>query len=400
MSNILLADSIVNACGAVGLAATLITLRRRDPRGEATRIVRVALLVVIALLGARAIAWWSGSFLFESLSVAIAALLPLGALLITESFLRRHAPPALKAVVSLAAMTLMLFALLGFAASSLVLVSLALAQVFAFLACAWLILSRDQASLTAAENDALNRLALAAIIIVPFLLTDFRSLMPDVPVRLGGVAALLAGFLMLHSAGGAESARQTAALLFARVGGGAILGLVLAAMAGETDSLAYLRFAVVTMAGVFAIAMAVEALRQGFDRTSPGVLGALATIDGGGCGDMIEKLHAHPVFTSMQELSPDGLAPFDPDLLMGFFDDNPVSRLADFPWGRDATNPAAERVRSLLLTHEATHLLVLQAKPLRLVSLSLPPALADPATETAIALARRILATAGTKETP
>jgi MFS family permease len=400
VNEILLADSIVNACGAVGLAATLATLRRRDPRGAGTRTINAALLVVIGLLATRAAAWWSGSFLFESLSVAIAALLPLGALLITESFLRRHAPRALKAAAAGAAVLLMLGALAGFAASPVLAGLLAAAQVLAFAGCAWLIMTRDKASLTPPENAALDRLAVAAIAIVPFLLTDFRSLVPDVPVRLGGFAALLAGFLMLHNAGGAENWRQTAALLAARLAGGAALGLALAAMAGERDAAACLRFAVVATAGVFAIAMAVEVLRQGFERSSPDVLSALATTAGGARADVLAQLRAHPVFAAARELPPEALVPFDPEMLTGFLAAHPVLRLTDAPWGRPATDPAVERARSLLLTHEATHLLVLEPAPLRLVSLSLPPAAADPAAETAIALARRILAAAHREPAP
>jgi hypothetical protein len=69
-----------------------------------------------------------------------------------------------------------------------------------------------------------------------------------------------------------------------------------------------------------------------------------------------------------------------------------VLRRADAPWGFAPSDPAVERVRSLLAANSATHIVVLSHDPPDLFVLSVPVMLADPATETALALVRRILA--------
>lgn len=45
----LIADSIVNLCGAIGLAVAMLTLYRRDPRGPLTRRLLIALGIIASL---------------------------------------------------------------------------------------------------------------------------------------------------------------------------------------------------------------------------------------------------------------------------------------------------------------------------------------------------------------
>ena len=70
----------------------------------------------------------------------------------------------------------------------------------------------------------------------------------------------------------------------------------------------------------------------------------------------------------------------------------PVLRRADAPWGLAPSDPAVERVASLLAARSATHVVVLAHDPLDLLVLAVPVMLADPATETALALVRKLIA--------
>ena len=67
----LVADSIVDICGALGLAVAMLTLRRRDPRGALTTRFLVAMGLVAALFLLRGLSWWSGSVLLEGLRWAV-----------------------------------------------------------------------------------------------------------------------------------------------------------------------------------------------------------------------------------------------------------------------------------------------------------------------------------------
>jgi hypothetical protein len=89
MSPGVIADSIVNLCGAIGLSVAMMTLYRRDPRSPLTRRLLVALGVTAVLFFVRGVAWWGGSAWLDRLSLLPAALVPLGALIVTEGILRR-----------------------------------------------------------------------------------------------------------------------------------------------------------------------------------------------------------------------------------------------------------------------------------------------------------------------
>ena len=63
----------------------------------------------------------------------------------------------------------------------------------------------------ASENRSIGRLAVGAILVIPFVLTDFQVLAPDIPVRLGALGALLVVTAVLIAGGGAETRRQAVA---------------------------------------------------------------------------------------------------------------------------------------------------------------------------------------------
>ena len=81
MTPSVIADSIVNLCGAIGLGVAMIALHRRDPRGPLTRRLLLALGVAALLFLLRGVAWWSGSAWLDRMSLIPAALVPLSALI-------------------------------------------------------------------------------------------------------------------------------------------------------------------------------------------------------------------------------------------------------------------------------------------------------------------------------
>ena len=98
MTSGVIADSIVNLCGAIGLCVAMFALHRRDPRSPLTQRLLVMLGIAAMLFFTRGIAWWTGSVWLDRLSLIPAAAVPLGALIVTEGILRRHAPRAIKTV--------------------------------------------------------------------------------------------------------------------------------------------------------------------------------------------------------------------------------------------------------------------------------------------------------------
>src|SRR4029077_7374444 len=96
MSPSVAADAVVNLSAAFGILTAMGALARRDPRGPLTRRLMFVLGVAAVLFLLRGIAWWSGSGWLDRLSLLPAASVPLGALVLTEGMLRRHAPRMVK----------------------------------------------------------------------------------------------------------------------------------------------------------------------------------------------------------------------------------------------------------------------------------------------------------------
>ena len=388
----MITDSIVNLCGAIGLAVAMVTLHRRDPKGSLTRRLLIALGLIASLFLVRGMAWWSGSEFLNDLSAIPAALIPLGALIVTEGILRRHAPRAAKITMLSGGIFIGLAGAAGF--EPLVTpaaILLALFQLAGFAVCAFLLATRDPATLMASENRGIGRLAVGAILVIPFILTDFRVLMPDIPVRLGALGALLVVTAILIAESGAETQRQALLLTLLRLGSSALLGVAAAFVAPDVDAAQVMRFCAIAIAGVLTIALMVDALRAHFEAQVPGLLTSVAASPAQTRDALIAELARHPIFESARRYRESDLAAYDPVLLRDFLSSRRVLRRPDAPWGLVVTDPAVERVVSLMKANSATHLIVLSHDPLDVIALAVPVISADPATETALALVRRLL---------
>ena len=387
------ADSIVNLCAAIGLAVAMLALHRRDPGGAFTRRLLFLLGVVAALFFIRGLAWWHESAWLDRLSLLPAATVPLGALIVTEGILRRHAPRPVKQIAVAGAVLLGLGGALGLEAwSTPYAIALALFQLAGFVTCALLLALRDRSQLHPSENRSIGRLAVGALLVIPFIVTDFQALSPDMPVRLGALGALLVVTAVLIAGSSGETQRQGIALAVLRVASAALLGAAAAFIADDLDAAQIMRFSVVAIAGVLTIGLMTDTMRAWFEAQAPGMLNSIATSSVATREELIAELMRQPLFESARRLREQELGPYDPPLLRDLLASRPVLRRADAPWGRATADPAVERVTSLLSANSATHVVVLSHDPADLFVLAVPVMLADPASETALALVRRLLA--------
>lgn len=395
MTSGVVADSIVNLCGAVGLAVAMIAFHRRDPRGPLTRRLLFLLGVVAALFLIRGIAWWSDSPALDWLSAIPAALVPLGALLVTEGILRRHAPRLLKRIAIYGALLLGLGGVLGLESWAMpYAIALSLFQLAGFAACALLLATRDRSQLLASENRSVGRMAIGALLVIPFIITDFQALTPGMPVRLGALGALLVVTAVLIAGSSGETRRQAVAMALLRLCSGVVLGVASAFLAPDVDAAQMIRFAAVAVAGVLSIGLMTDTLRAYLELQAPGVLNALAASPAATRQEWIAELARHPIFEGARWLRESDLLSYDPPLLRGLLAARPVLRRSDAPWGLVPTDAAAERMVSLMAAHHASHVIVLAHEPIDVVVLAVPVMLADPATETALAMVRRVLVSA------
>jgi hypothetical protein len=389
----MIADSIVNLCGAIGLCVAMVTLYRRDPRSPLTRRLLVALGIIAALFFVRGAGWWSGSVVLDNLSSIPAALIPLGALIVTEGILRRHAPRPVKIAIVSGGVLLGLGGALGLERlATPYSILLALFQLGGFGVCAWLLAMRDRTALMASENRSIGRLAVGAVIVIPFIITDFRVLMPDIPVRLGALGALLVVTAVLIAGGGTETRRQAVLMTALRLLSSALLGAAAAFVSPDVDAAQVMRFCAIAISGVLTIGLMVDALRAHFESQVPGVLNSVAASPAKTRDALISELARHPIFESARRYRESELSAYDPPLLRDFLSTRRVLRRPEAPWGLTSTDPAVERMVSLMAANSATHLIILSHDPIDLIVLAVPVISADPATETALALVRRLLA--------
>jgi hypothetical protein len=392
MTSGVIADSIVNLCGAIGLTVAMVTLYRRDAKSPLTRRLLLALGVIAILFFVRGAAWWTGNALLDRISLIPAAFVPLGALIVTEGILRRHAPRPVKTVIVLGGIGLGFGGALGlehFATLHSVLLSLF--QLAGFATCRLLLATRDHTTLMASENRSIGRLAVGALIVIPFIATDFQARAPDIPVRLGALGALLVVTAILIAGGGAETRRQALLMTALRLSSSALLGAAAAFVSPDVDA-QIMRFCAIAISGVLTIGLMVDALRAYFESQVPGVLNSVAASPARTRDQLIAELARHPIFESARRYRENELAAYDPPMLRDFLSTRRVLRRAEAPWGPTSSDPAVERAVSLMAANIATHLIVLSHDPIDVIVLAVPVISADPATETALALVRRLLA--------
>jgi hypothetical protein len=129
-----------------------------------------------------------------------------------------------------------------------------------------------------------------------------------------------------------------------------------------------------------------------FEASVPGVLNSVVASAARSRDELIAELARHPMFESARCYREPDLAAYEPPLLRNLLSTRRVLRRPEAPWGLAASDPAVERLMSLMKAGNATHVVILSHEPVDLLVPAVPVISADPATETALALVRRILA--------
>ena len=197
-------------------------------------------------------------------------------------------------------------------------VALSLFQLAGFATCAWLLASRDRSTLLASENRSIGRLAVGALLVIPFVVTDFRALAPDMPVRLGALGALLVVTAVLIAGSSTETRRQGILLTALRLAASALLGTAAACVSPDVDAAQIMRFCAIAIAGVLTIGLMTDTLRAFFESQVPGVLDSVAAFPATTRDQLLAELARHPIFESARRFREADLAAYDPPLLRDF----------------------------------------------------------------------------------
>lgn len=380
----IVADCLVNLFGAIGAVVLAHEALRDDPNGPMARRISLALTFVGALFSLRCVAWWFQDAFTSHLIDQSAALTPLVSLFVAEGLMRRHAPLWMKRALLAAPVVLAITKILPFVPEATVGAVMILSVVGGYAAIAVMLWTRDQGSLTAAENAGIRRVLQAMLVLAPLIVTDFRSIWPDVPVRLGALGALL----LLYLGFGSGNLQARASVRIATVPGFAAIAALLAlgyqATGAGGDVAHLIRAGAVGLAGLLCAAIFSEARGVRSERNRP----LTPMLKARTPAEFEVSLKTHSLLGGAHVLSGADLEHVQHPAFQSLLEETGVLTVAAAPWGRLATDDGVERALSLMTAHEATDLVLLTRSPLRLLVIALPAVARDARSESDIHLAR------------
>ncbi|GAM96609.1 hypothetical protein U91I_00228 [alpha proteobacterium U9-1i] len=358
----------LNVLALIGAAAYVLAQTRGASPVDQRLATLFALLMV--LVGVRAMRWGFDLEVLRRVEEALAALVPLFALILAEGLMRRHAPGLMKRVLVAGALV---FAMAG------LLRPVSAAPAFAWMlggfvalslaAIAWLLASRERASLSRAENAAIGALFVGLVIALPLAATDFLAAAGVSPVRAGGLGLLVFIFAVArvtaHGGGGL-------AILFELLWSVAAAVLAFAVFAFVFDmpsTLVALRaFAIMlSLVLLFRIVQAVREQRLARRRVS--FWRALAEAPSGDLDEFLDRVLDAPELERARVLDGPALAGYDQSALLGVFAGAPVLNVAET---RGVQGGALEQLGVLFDEQEATHAVLVTQSPMRLLFVNMP----------------------------
>ncbi|MDX2234280.1 MAG: hypothetical protein NW200_07260 [Hyphomonadaceae bacterium] len=381
------ASVILNLLAFTGAGAFLLfhaDERRRSPVDDR---LSALFMLLMALVAARAVRVMFDLFALRRLEEALAAALPLAALVLAEGLMRRHAPGLMKRALLAGAVIFAALAFVRPAAFDLAFVAaLGLFVAGGLSATALLLGLRDRRTLAPAENAAISALGLGLVVALPFVAVDFLHAAGLVPLRAGGLAMLIVVYatVRLVSTGGGGQAVLVDMGLALLGASGAFA--TFAAVMGAPDVVTGLAFLSVIF-GLVLVILIVQGLREREATLGrQALLQTLAEAPSGPLDAFIDRMLDSPALQNATLLEGARLADYDGDALRASLAAQPVASLTD----ARARGPAGEPLAVLLDSHEGTHAVLISDTPLRVLVVNMPDLAAGPDVGLQLTLLRKL----------
>jgi hypothetical protein len=360
--------------------------RRNSP--VETRLT-ATITLLMGLIGVRTVRWALDLDMLRRLEEALAAAMPLAALIVAEGLMRRHAPAWMKRVFLGGAVLFAALALLRPASlNSFTVISLGSFVAGGLAAVALLLALRDRRELAPAENAAISALGLGLVVALPFVASDFRFAAGLSPVRAGGLALLIfiyaAVRLAVAGAGGRAVLVDLAIALFGA--GGAFVTFV--AVMGMPDAATALAFLAVIL-GLVHVILIVQGLREreaAFARLS--LIAALAEAPARPLDAFIDRLLGAPALERAVLLEGPALADYDGAILRESLAALPAASLSE----ARGLGPGGAALAALIEAHEGTHGVLVSEEPLRVLVVNMPALSAGPEVSLQLTLLHKLAA--------
>lgn len=369
-----LAQSLVDGFAALGLGAFAYGLVRRKPKLPLDHRLVFVFSAAGLLFAARSVAMATQIRFFETLSLIAAGLLPLGALIMAEGLMRRHAPRWLKAGVAMGTALVLMATLLGTRHFEPVFGwAFGLFMTSTLTAVLVLGLLRDRTSLSPQENATLAALLTGLAAIVPLVLSDFRAILPDLPIGFGPIGALLITYVATRGAGAAASRRVAFGELGLILGSALVASAGLVLLTGVEGWPGRVQLATVVLAALLATVLVLRLRDNAVGRRRRSFLDALARADGHSSAAFLGAVGAEPLLRGLVLADETLLADYDRSRLAAAFETRPIlsrTMLQD-PWLPLAADQQ-EELLDLFERTATTHAVFISDQPLRLVLVTMP----------------------------
>jgi len=387
MNTPLVADSFVSLAALGGLLVLIGTIRSFDTESPLNRRFLFGLQVLAALMASRVLAWWTDLFIFKAATIITAGLVPLSTVLLAEGLLRRHAPRTTKWIAAGGAATFFALALLPASIAEPWRVALLFVyQLVTFALAGHMTVTRDRASLSKAENQAVDRMALSLLLILPLLVTDFRSAYIDQPVRLGGVAILFLCWLLISLGQRAAGHRDTV-VSFAILLSVALLAALVVGFENGLEPAALVRAASVILSAALLGVIWKDSLSLRTEQRRQSLIRHLAEDRIDDTLGFLKELQNHPLVDGALLLGENELSDLDLPVIKALFAARPLMRTTETG---SLSQSDAEQLAWLLEKYEATHVMLVSNRPFRLIALNMPSVTATPGAETELKVVQRM----------
>lgn len=393
----ILTQLFLSCAALVGLFVLQNVLVRRDGQDPINRRFLFGVRVTMVLFLGRVLMTLTGIGAFRILVLVAAALVPLAVLLLTEGLLRRHAPAAVKLLISGGTCVFLVTAMwYSDSIDPARLYSLLAFQITGFVLSGWLILTRDKGSLSAGENAMVVRLGLSLFLLIPLAMGDFLLLRVGLPIQLSAMGVLILCWLAIGLGRPHQGHRATLFSFGVMSVAGVFVGGMISFFAALGPN-GYLLVVATITTTLFLLAVVQDARSLLLEEQSMGLLRHLASAKTDDAMGFLRSLQDHPLVEGAAVVNPQSLGGLQDDTLARIFAAAPVLRKADPPHLGAA---ADEHIDYLFARYAATHIMQAVENPRVLVALSLPSLGASPSAELELQVVQRMATLMANKGKP
>lgn len=385
-------QELLDGLSALSLGASALVVARWAPAVQLRSRLGFLFGGLCLFYAARAASVGLNSDALDLLQRVVACVMPLAALLLVEGVLRRHAPRALKALVTLGALIVAIALFTKDGRPAVIAWGLATFVILSLVSATALLIFRDRKSLSRQENAGLDALAVPGALLAIVAITDFREL---VPLGLSGLGATMVAFVIGANPSSRREAQRVLAelLLMGVVAGGSAVAFA-GALGLQTPDDEF-RMGAVLFALLLATAAVLRASQAGPGLAAQSFARALTKADTASLDAFLNSLADQPLLAGLRLAEGAQLAEYDEASLGTALAARPVWTQAVL---RDAETPAPVRAREelgdLMTRTEATHAVMISRTPLRIALLILPGGSQSDDAETDLALFGKLAAMA------